>query len=184
MADPQPGGQSRGEPRPPGCAGVSKRAVTHGYWFPLLRFGGLAAFSLPLSVLASPRPPTGLVVLTRDIYPTVTQAMYLGGGFATGPFPFPLGWYWAGALVAGLLLTAAWYRWRDRRTGSRTPLRGYLVTGLVLAAVTAALPLLAWGIPVQMDGPGLNVWDWLDASWRLGAFVLLAIAVCLGILAR
>lgn len=109
MADPEPGGQSRGEPRPPGCAGVSKRAVTQGYWFPLLLFGGLAALSLPLSVLASPRPPTGLVVLTRDIYPTVTQAMYLGGGFATGPFPFPLGWYWAGALVAGLLLTAAWY---------------------------------------------------------------------------
>jgi hypothetical protein len=46
-------------------------------------------------------------------------------------------------LVAGLLLTAAWYRWRDRRTGSRTPLRGYLVTGLVLAAVTAAVLLLA-----------------------------------------
>jgi hypothetical protein len=147
-------------------------------------FGGLAALSLPLSVLASPPLSTGVAVLTREVYPTVTQAMYFGGGFTNAPFPFPLGWYWVGALVAGLLLTAAWYRWRDRRTGSRTPLRGYLVTGLVLAAVTAALPLLAWGIPVQMDGPGLNVWDWLDASWRLGAFVLLAIAVCLGILAR
>jgi hypothetical protein len=184
MADPEPGGQSRGEPRPPGCAGVSKRAVTHGYWFPLLLFGGLAAFSLPLSVLASPRPPTGLAELTRDIYPTVTQAMYLGGGFATGPFPFPLGWYWAGALVAGLLLTAAWYRWRDRRTGSRTPLRGYLVTGLALAAVTAALPLLAWGKPAQMYGPGMQAWAWLDALWRLGTFALLAIAVSLAILAR
>ena len=92
---------------------------------------------------APPRLPAGLRVLTADVYPTVTQAMYFGGGFATGPFPFPLGWYWAGALVAGLLLTAAWYRWRDRRTGSRTPLRGYLVTGLVLAMVTAALPLPA-----------------------------------------
>ena len=111
MADPEPGGQSRGEPRPPGCAGVSKRAVTQGYWFPLLLFGGLAAFSLPLSVLASPRPPTGLVVLTRDIYPTVTQAMYLGGGFATGPFPFPLGWYWAGALVACLQPCYCWPAW-------------------------------------------------------------------------
>lgn len=30
-----------------------------GYWFPLLVFGGLAALSLPLSVLASPRLPAG-----------------------------------------------------------------------------------------------------------------------------
>src|ERR1039457_5993372 len=101
MADPEPGGQSRGEPRPPGCAGVSKRAVTHGYWFPLLLFGGLAAFSLPLSVLASPRPPTGLVVLTRDIDPTGTPALSRGGGFATGPGPVPRGGDGAGARGAG-----------------------------------------------------------------------------------
>lgn len=146
LAGHQPGEQSRSEPRPPGDAGAGKRAAARpGHWFPLLLSGGLAALSLPLSVLASPRLPAGLAVFTREVYPTVTQAMYLGGGSATGPFPFPLGWYWAGALVAGLLLTAAWYRWRDRRAGSQTPLRGYLVTGLVLAAVTAALPLLAWG---------------------------------------
>jgi hypothetical protein len=59
-------------------------------------------------------------------------------------------------------------------SGSQTPLRGYLVTGLVLAAVTAALPLLAWG--VQIDGPGMQAWAWLDAFWQLGTFALLAIA--------
>jgi hypothetical protein len=125
-------------------------------------------------------------MLTRESYSTVTQAMYFGGGFATGPFPFPLGWYWVGALVGGLLLTAAWYRWQDRRHGTRTPLRGYLVTGLVLAAVTAALPLLAWGMPmpVQMDGSSMQVWTWLATLWQLGTFALLAIAVSLGILAR
>jgi hypothetical protein len=189
MADHQPGEQSRGEPRPPGGAGVSKRGATArpGHWFPLLLSGGLIALSLPLSVLTSPRLSTGLqVVLTRDIYSTVTQAMYFGGGFAAGPFPFPLGWYWVGALVGGLLLTAAWYRWQDRRNGTRTPLRGYLVTGLALAVVTAALPLLAWGmpVPVQMDGSSMQAWTWLDALWRQGTFAQLAIAVSLGILSR
>lgn len=111
--------------------------------------------------------------------------MYLGGGAAAGPFPFPLGWYWVGMLVVGLLVTAAWYRWRDRRGGgSLTPLGGYLVSGLALAAVTAALPLLAWGKPVQVDGAGMQAWTWLDALWRLGTFALLAVAVSLGVLAR
>ena len=160
------------------------RPARHGYWFPLLLFGGLAALSLPLSVLASPRSATSYAMLTREIYPTVTQAMYFGGGFASGPFPFPLGWYWVGVLLSGLLITAAWYRWRDRRTGRSTPLRGYLVTGLVLAVVTAALPLLAWGTPISVASLGLNAWSWLDSLWRLGTFALLAIGVGLAILAR
>jgi hypothetical protein len=98
--------------------------------------------------------------------------------------PFPLGWYWVGVLVAGLLVTAAWYRWRDRRGGSRTPLGGYLASGLALAAVSAALPLLAWGKPVPLGDPGMHAWTWLDAFWRLGTFALLAVAVSLGVLAR
>jgi hypothetical protein len=90
---PRAGEPNRGEPRPAGGAGVSKRGATTraGYWF-------------------------------------------------------PLGWYWVVALAGGSLLTAAWYRWQDRRHGTRTPLRGYLATGLVLAAVTAALPLLATAV--------------------------------------
>jgi hypothetical protein len=160
------------------------RAARPAYWFPLALSGGLAALSLPLSVLGSPGLSTGYAVLSLEVYPTVTQAMYFGGGSTTRPFPFPLGWYWVAALVAGLLLTAAWYRWRDQRTGRRTPLRGYLVTGLVLAAVTAALPLRAWGTPVRVEGPGLNAWSWLEVFWRLGTFALLAVAVSLGILAR
>ena len=69
------------------------------------------------------------------------------------------------------------HRWRDRRTGRSTPLRGYLVTGLVLAVVTAALPLLAWGTPISVASLGLNAWSWLDSLWRLGTFALLAIGV-------
>ena len=165
-------------------SGQADRPARHGYWFPLLLFGGLAALSLPLSVLASPRSATPYAMLTREIYPTVTQAMYFGGGSASGPFPFPLGWYWVGVLLSGLLITAAWYRWRDRRTDRSTPLRGYLVTGLALAVVTAALPLLAWGTPIPAASLGLNAWSWLDSLWRLGTFALLAIGVGLAILAR
>lgn len=185
MAGQQPGGQSGGEGDPPGAAGVGERAAAArpGHWFPLLLFGGLAALSLPLSALASPPLPTGIWEFTIT-YPTVTQAMYLGGGAPARPFPFPLGWYWVGVLVVGLLVTAAWYRWRDRRGGGRTPLGGYLVSGLALAAVTAALPLLAWGKSVQVDAPGMQAWTWLDALWRLGTFALLAVAVSLGVLAR
>ncbi len=163
---------------PPGPAGRP------AYWFPLAFFGAVVALSVPLSVLGSPRLPADYAVLSVVVYPTVTRAMYFGGGSATGPFPFPLGWYWVGVLVGGLLLTAAWYRRRDRRTGRRTPLRGFLTTGLLLAVLTAALPLLAWRTPVEMAGPGLDAWTWLDAFWRLGTFALLAVAVCLGILAR
>jgi hypothetical protein len=185
MAGQQPGGESRSEARPPGAAGAGERAAAGrpGHWFPLLLFGGLAALSLPLSALASPRLPTGIAEFAIT-YPTVTQAMYLGGGTSAGPFPFLLGWYWVGVLVAGVLVTAAWYRWRDRRGGTRTPLGAYLVSGLALAAVTAALPLLAWGKPVQAGDPGMQAWTWLDAFWRLGTFALLAVAVSLGVLAR
>jgi hypothetical protein len=154
------------------------------YWFPLLLFGGLAALSLPLSVLESPRSATSYAMLTREIYPTVTQAMYFGGSSASAPFPFPLGWYWVGVLLAGVLITAAWYRWRERRTGRSISLRGYLVTGIALAAATAALPLLAWGRPIPAAGLGLNAWSWLDSLWRLGTFALLAMGVGLAILAR
>lgn len=82
------------------------------YWFPLLLFGGLAALSLPLSVLESPRSATSYAMLTREIYPTVTQAMYFGGSSASAPFPFPLGWYWGRPIPAASLGLNAW-SWLD-----------------------------------------------------------------------
>jgi len=111
------------------------QAARPAYWFPLLLFGGVAALSLPLSVIGSPRPPSGIAVLSAQVYPTVTEAMYFGGGSSTRPFPFPLGWYWVGALVAGLLLTGAWHRRRDRRTGRRAL---GIITAVYIAAVGLA----------------------------------------------
>jgi hypothetical protein len=178
-------GHCRGERPVPGGTVASERAVPtgRGLWFPLLVPGGLTGFGVLLSVLGSPRLPTGVVdFASRVVYPTVTQAMYLGGGAVSGPFPFPLGWYWVGALVASVLVMAAWCRWQDRRSGERTVLRGYVATGLVLAAMTAALPLLAWRAPVWSAAS--REWAWLDVMWRLGTLPLLAVAVSLGMLAR
>lgn len=167
-----------------GPAPAQRRVPAAGYWFPLIVFGLLSVASLPFSKATSAPLPTGTAVFTRVVYLTAGRVEYLGGGSANPPFPFPLGWYWVGTLAAGTLLTAAWYRWRDRRTGTRTPLRPYLVTGLALAAIAAALPLLGWGVPIELRGPEAGGWLlWLDVLWRLGIFVLLAVAAGLAILA-
>lgn len=168
----------------PGDAPVPPGPPTRpGYWFPLLIFGGLTALSPPLYVLLSPPLQTGIAVFTRVVYPNVAEAMYLGGGSANPPFDFPLGWYWVGVLVAGFLLTAVWYRWHDRRTEGRTPMRGYLVTGLALAAVTAALPLTGLGMSTMTLDPPMQAWQRLDVLWQWGLSALLAIAVNLALLA-
>lgn len=183
MAD-RPGEASHGAAAPPGGTEVRARTATGrsgAYWFPLLVFGGLAALFAPFSRLGASPPPTGIFEISS--YPALTQATYFGGGSAIGPFPFPLGWYWVAVLITGPLLTAGWYRWLDRRAQSRTPLGGYLATGLGLAVVTAALPLLAWGQPYPMDGTGILALTWLDVFWQLGTFALLSVAVGLGMLA-
>jgi hypothetical protein len=93
----------------------------------------------------------------------------------------PIGWYWVGMLLAGPLLTAAWYRWREHRGIPRISLRGCLITGLVLAVAVAALPMLAWWSPAADSA---LVRSRLEAVWQLGAVALLATAVSLGVLAR
>jgi hypothetical protein len=179
----RPGEDPPREVSPSAAAGARKATWQPGrHGVPLLLFGGLAALSLPLATRTAPQMPTGISVISLR-YPTVTEAMYFGGGSATGPPLVPLGWYWVAALVAGLLLTAAWYRWLDRRARSRTPLGGYLATGLALAVVTAALPLLAWGQPVQLEDLDMQAWTWLETFWELGTFALLCVAVGLGMLA-
>lgn len=153
-----------------------------GYWFPVLLIGLLVALSLPLSMLKSPSSPQGIAVFAKVAYPTVTAAMYLGGGSGNPPFPFPLGWYWLGVLVTGSLLTVFWCRRLDRRYGTNTPVRGYVIAGLALAAVTVALPSLAWGTPIP-DGPGSGAFTWLTAFWEDGTFALLGVSVNLAIYA-
>ncbi|MHB1593276.1 MAG: hypothetical protein ACYCO9_01880 [Streptosporangiaceae bacterium] len=152
-----------------------------GYWFPLLVFGGLTALWLPLWGLTAPL--SGFVALQVP-YPTLTQAIYAGDvilPWQPGP---AAGWYWVAMVATGTLLSVAWYRWRDRRERTRTPLRGFLITGLAMTALTAALPLLGLGVPVGADPRTQQQWAWLNAAWRLGTLALLAGAACLAMLAR
>ena len=159
---------------PPSPALAARRP---GYWFPLLMFGLLIALSVLVSQLAQPPPAAtaGFALLVRVTNWSATQVTYLGSGpDALGGFP--MGWYWTAALVATFALTAIWYRWRDRHAGSRTPVRAFLVTGLALTALAAALPLLIPAAPALAG--------WLGGLWTAGTYALVIIAVGLCLLAR
>ena len=157
------------------------RSTSGRYCVPLLLPGLLAVLSVPLSVLASPPlPQGGIAFMIPQKCGTLTSAMYLCGGFATGPSPFPLGWYWTGVLAVTVAATVAWIRRCDRLAGTRTSLRGFGLAGLTLTVMTAALPLLGWRTPV--DGLSGGLWTWLDALWRQGTFALASVTVLLAVL--
>jgi hypothetical protein len=105
-------------------------AAARGYWLPLVLFGALIFASLPFyqrlhSVPAVARLSPG----TATVHVIRTEVAAIG-------------YYWQLALLAGVVLTALWYRWRGNRTGLRTPARGFLITGLVLSELVLLVPLL------------------------------------------
>jgi hypothetical protein len=151
------------------------------YWLPLLVPGVLAVLSVPFSALGSPPLPTGLALFGPVTHETVASAMYLGGGYAAGPAPFPLGWYWTGALAVTVAAMIGWLRRCDRVTGTRTAVRGLAVTGAVLTVAMAGLPMLGWGVPIgDVTDP---IWSWLSALWLQGTFALVSAGALLLILA-
>lgn len=184
----EPAASGGDQPTNLGAGQLPRRAwgAWPAYWFPLLLFGLLTALSVPVSQLWLP-PSTGFAMLVRDTAWSEPQAFYLGSGpDAVGGFP--MGWYWTAALVAGLLLTVAWYRWHDRRTGGRTRMRGFLVTGLALTGLAAAAPLGTVGAPPSgppWTGPGpvARVMWTLAAQWTVGLLAFGIIVVSLGVLA-
>ena len=102
----------------------------HEFWMPLLWFGALVCAAAPLYV------PAPLPLECADGCSVPASRSWLDGlGFGA------TGWYWLAGLLIGALLTAQWYGWRGRQTGS--PLR---VTGTVatLAAGTALVLRLGW----------------------------------------
>ena len=152
------------------------RPARPGYWFPLLLFGLLIAASVPVSTQTQ-SASIGLVLLRRVTNWSAAQEFYLGSGPDTlGVFRFPVSWYWTAALLAGFAATAAWYLWRGRRAGRRTPVRAFLLTGLALTALATALPLLTVVTPAL-------TW-WLGAQWAAGTYALVIIAAGLCVLAR
>jgi hypothetical protein len=116
-------------------------AAARGYWLPLLLFGALICGSLPLyERLGSPSRPAGLV--PGSCRGTVNQPCHESVVAVHLTVVTALGYYWQLAIPAGVVLIVLWYRWRGDRVGLRTPARGFLITGLVLAELVLLVPLL------------------------------------------
>jgi hypothetical protein len=153
------------------------RSARHAYWFPLVLFGLLIGASAPLYVAAAePHFATSTGSAVRGGLPPFGGPAVLGGMPVAGR-SFYLGWYWLVALVGGYLLTLLWYRWHARRAGVQTAARGYLITGVVLTVLAAALP------PLSQLVPGLDRL-WPGDLWIRGTFAFLIIAAGLWVLAR
>ena len=122
-------------------AGLRRRARDdrHGYWFPLLLFGILSFGSIPLS--------------QPDLHPTdhlveggpgwwINPLIHLGMTYEVR-HPLALELYWLGALIAGLVATVWWYRWRAQRVGVETSTGTY-----AQVAVFGSVAVL-FGIPLS-----------------------------------
>jgi hypothetical protein len=116
-------------------------AAAHGFWLPLVVFGALICGSLPLYRRVS-------AVAPRPGLPPPGPCASLGNHPCHGIVAFhvtvvtALGFYWQLSLPAGVLLIVLWYRWRGNRVGLRTPSRGFLIAGLVLAEMVLLVPIL------------------------------------------
>ena len=115
------------------------RTARHAYWFPLVLFGLLTVASSAFYVLPVRRTAgSGVTVqaVGRPAFPALA-------GLPVNPGYDGLGYYWAVALLGGLLLTLLWYRRHAGRAGVQTRTRGFTVTIVVLLLLVAVLPLLA-----------------------------------------
>jgi hypothetical protein len=149
------------------------RSARHAYWFPLVLFGLLTCASVPLYVSDAAQAAPGVAILRITSPPTLL------GGQLPGRNGLLLAWYWALALVAGYLLTWAWYRRHQRRAGIRTPARAFTITGIVLAALAFLGPLLVANLPFRFGPVLLPVGD----LWVRGTFAFLIAAAGLWVLA-
>ena len=149
------------------------RTDRHAYWFPLVLFGLLTCASVPFYVSYVTQIAPGRAVMWATAPPTLLSGMQAGRNGLL------LGWYWALALIAGYLLTYAWYRWHTRRVGLRTPARAFAITGIVLAALAFLGPLLVANLSLPYAPVGLPVGD----LWVRGTFAFLIAAAGLWVLA-
>jgi hypothetical protein len=118
-------------------------AMARGYWLPLLLFGALICGSLPFYERLRPSGTPASPSAPGRCRAVVGQPCHVQAGAAHLTVVTALGYYWQLAIPAGVAATVLWYRWRGRRVGLRTPARGFLVTGLVLAELVLLVPLLA-----------------------------------------
>ena len=172
------------------------RKSRHAYWFPLLAFGLLVAGALPLYLQPGFGPGRGSFTYSAPGY---SFQRFLPGlsGFAGVTQPW-LGYYWAAALLGGLLATQLFFRWHARRVGLRTPSRGYLITTASAAALVIAVPLaIRWfhwpallvllpgdlfirgTFPLVIIGFGLLALAWTERSAALSVIAVVYTAAAL-----
>lgn len=115
------------------------RSARHAYWFPLVLFGLLTCAALPFYVMSG---TIAAGVASETVTAGGPDLPIFGGspGFLVGNY---LGYYWLAAIVAGVGLTALWYRRHGRQVGLVTPARGYVITGAALTIAALLLPLLS-----------------------------------------
>jgi hypothetical protein len=124
------------------------RAARHGYWFPLVLFGGLTCASIPFYRRPAPLAGPGVSAIAGagpdwpflGGYPPLTGS----GGLA---------FYWMAALLGGLLVTQCWYWWHARRVGVATRSRAYFVTMGALTVAAIVVPPLS-----RLRAPGWLHW--------------------------
>ncbi len=159
----------------------TRRAKRAG-WIPLLVFGILVlpALSFHLqSAVEIVTDPSGHLLTAQ----TRRYGNHDGG--------LGLFWYWQVAIPSGYLLVAALYALRNRRAGVRTPVRSYVVTGIVLVVAVfyfenAAMGRLGWGdlgihgLDATITvGLALFVLAWIERSMTLAAAAAVVTAAAL-----
>lgn len=130
------------------------RLARHAYWFPLVLFGVLVSASVPFYIQQFPRGHATYSSPSGPPGPAFLQSPYLGG-FAVARYR-GIAYYWLGALLLGIVATVIWYRWRGNRVGLRTPAHGYLITGLIIVALTLLIPLVGLGLTRESQGSGVT----------------------------
>ncbi|WP_051110679.1 hypothetical protein [Longispora albida] len=153
------------------------RSARHAYWLPLLLFGLLIVLAAPLyaesadpALIRAPKHNPALAGLGGDL-------LEHSGA---------LGWYWLVALIAGYLVSLAWYRWHGSRVGVRTSTRAYVTAGATGILTGLALPMVLRFVLMNWYSSDLVGWiiTPLFRAWSLGLFPHVAIAAGLFVLAR
>jgi len=122
------------------------RSAQRGTWFPLLVFGVITLASIPIYRYA----PRSKILGTCRSGP---QHTVLCSG--TNPWAYA---YWLVALIVAYVVIAAFYVRQSRRRGVGTPVRPYVIVGVILAVATAALTLwLAFHTPIPASIESIHI---------------------------
>ena len=161
------------------------RTAQRGTWFPLLLLGGITLLSIPV---------------LRYGHRVVRCTTIPVGPLLRGCFIYSSAWliYWPIALVLAYAAIAAFYVSRSRRRGVGTPIRPYIVIGVVLALLVTAVAVWEFRdpfgslqqrllrpssiarmftAPLGAIGLGLLVLAWVERNRALLVFALAYLGV-------